>query len=679
MELGLGVMLSSAVSRPLQPPFAPLGTVLCASPALNDRVINLQRTAGNRRPWMRLPRVPWVFVRNSIFTNRPHCLLPRPLKPIFRPLASPAARLVSTELMGKRGSKGSRSSRYVHSPSHIQILGNGTDTGDTCPSILLFFENERYVFNVGEGFQRYCFQHGVKLSRLSDIFLTRMSTEAAGGLPGMLITMTEFGVSGLLTGRSGVTVHGPRNLSMLVEAIGSFVSISNVGLRVSEFGKSEELEPLVENEQVVIRPVLLMPEGANEDCGHKVKRRRTSDSSTPENKTSEAPPRSSSPVIVEHVPAACYVCELSESKGKFRLEKARALGIPEGPLYGQLQRGVTVKTEDGREIQPREVMDPSTPGPVVLVVDCPTPAHLPALLEAKGLGKYRGADNDGNEPQGALHAPRGDSRLAADNVQGSEGETVVNSLEGKRAVCVVHLTPANVVKHKVYQKWLNEFPHDTTNHLFVNLDASQSSAVLRKSTAVQTKLNYLDELFFPLPSTIRPPIENSSSEFDGELGESHFRGRNLLKWTLKPIAKMGPNTDDVPKCFSVDEILKELKEEEPDAFNAIESYKVSLTSTVVHFTYPLWLVFGSWILALVLLTPYQSAHTVRASAAEWHVFQQLSVVFCTWTMQYAVIVSMNGLMHKLAPLVIWSLFAEQTQVGLHMHSSLSVHPERIPL
>ena len=39
-----------------------------------------------------------------------------------------------------------------------QVLGLGTDTGDTMPSVLLFFDNLRFLFNVGEGFQRFCVQ-----------------------------------------------------------------------------------------------------------------------------------------------------------------------------------------------------------------------------------------------------------------------------------------------------------------------------------------------------------------------------------------------------------------------------------------------------------------------------------------------------------------------------------------
>ena len=101
----------------------------------------------------------------------------------------------------------------------MQVLGLGTDTGDTTPSVLLFFDQERcatalprglrrcrtcpkagaalhracgrgaaharrYLFNAGEGFQRYANEYGVKLNKLSGVLLTRVSTDASGGLPG---------------------------------------------------------------------------------------------------------------------------------------------------------------------------------------------------------------------------------------------------------------------------------------------------------------------------------------------------------------------------------------------------------------------------------------------------------------------------------------------------------------
>lgn len=42
----------------------------------------------------------------------------------------------------------------------------------------------RYIFNVGEGFQRFCVEHKIRLAKVNAVLLTRTSSLAAGGLPG---------------------------------------------------------------------------------------------------------------------------------------------------------------------------------------------------------------------------------------------------------------------------------------------------------------------------------------------------------------------------------------------------------------------------------------------------------------------------------------------------------------
>ena len=42
----------------------------------------------------------------------------------------------------------------------------------------------RYLFNAGEGFQRYCVQHKLKVSRMMNILATRAAVDAVGGIPG---------------------------------------------------------------------------------------------------------------------------------------------------------------------------------------------------------------------------------------------------------------------------------------------------------------------------------------------------------------------------------------------------------------------------------------------------------------------------------------------------------------
>lgn len=84
--------------------------------------------------------------------------------------------------------------------AYLQILG--TDTGDSTPGVLVFCDNSRYLFNVGEGtqvhrnavwdlrdadnavWQRFCMEHRVKLTKVKNMFFTRTANRALGGVAG---------------------------------------------------------------------------------------------------------------------------------------------------------------------------------------------------------------------------------------------------------------------------------------------------------------------------------------------------------------------------------------------------------------------------------------------------------------------------------------------------------------
>lgn len=72
-------------------------------------------------------------------------------------------------------------------------------------------------------------------------------------------------------------------------------------------------------------------------------------------------------------------------------------------------------------------MGPSVPGPIVLLVDCPTESHLQELLSIQSLSSYY-VD-------------------ALDNIPEST----------KTVTCIVHLSPASVISGSNYQRWMQRF------------------------------------------------------------------------------------------------------------------------------------------------------------------------------------------------------------------------------
>jgi len=57
-----------------------------------------------------------------------------------------------------------------------------------------------------------------------------------------------------------------------------------------------------------------------------------------------------------------YRLEEHPRPGKFNPARAKVLGIPPGPLWGRLQRGETVKLDNGVTVSPDQVLGPPRPG-----------------------------------------------------------------------------------------------------------------------------------------------------------------------------------------------------------------------------------------------------------------------------------------------------------------------------
>ncbi|GFP79691.1 zinc phosphodiesterase elac protein 2 [Phtheirospermum japonicum] len=222
----------------------------------------------------------------------------------------------------KTGASNRKSINPVNTASYVQILGNGMDTQDTSSSVLLFFDQQRFIFNAGEGFQRYCVEYKMKMSKINQIFLSRVCSETALGLPGLLLTLSGID--------HNVKVWGPKDLEYLVDAMKHFVPDNLLTKHFDWPGRTQDSPRKIDDHHIIIN---------------------------------------------------------NEIKGKFDPEKAKSLGLKPGPKCGRLQRGLSVKSDlMDIMIHPNDVIEPSVPGPIVVLIDCPTLLHFQELLNDEREG-----------------------------------------------------------------------------------------------------------------------------------------------------------------------------------------------------------------------------------------------------------------------------------------------------
>ncbi|XP_062156167.1 tRNAse Z TRZ4, mitochondrial [Alnus glutinosa] len=440
--------------------------------------------------------------------------------------------------------------------SYAQILGTGMDTQDTSPSVLLFFDRQRFIFNAGEGLQRFCTEHKIKLSKIDHIFLSRVCSETAGGLPGLLLTLAGMGEEGM-----SVNVWGPSDLKYLVDAMRSFIpnaamvhtrsfgpALSSDVAAMPDLSKSLDPIVLVNDEVVKISAILLQPncvEGwqlLNEEPisqkGLEERMDHISKPLSPNSRTGSATKPGDMSVI--------YVCELPEIKGKFDPAKAMALGLKPGPKYRELQLGNSVKSDHQNiMVHPSDVMGPSVPGPIVFLVDCPTESHLEKLLSIQSLSSYY-ADHSGNLPDGS-----------------------------KTVTCIIHLSPASVISSCNYQKWMNRFgsaQHILAGHEKKNVEIP----ILKSSARIAARLNYLCPQFFPAPGfwslqQLNYSAPDSIASREGPVLEREtISAENLLKFTLRPYAHLGLDGSGIPSSMSPSEVIDELLTEIPEIADAAQ-------------------------------------------------------------------------------------------------------------
>ncbi|KAG0341979.1 tRNAse Z trz4, mitochondrial, partial [Podila humilis] len=95
-------------------------------------------------------------------------------------------------------------------------------TPDCPPSVLLHFDQKRYMINCGEGVQRLCTEQKVRCTKLQTLLFTRTNWDCTGGLPDLKVRH--------------ITLLGPQNLTHTLLASRHFLFRNTTNVESIEFG-----------------------------------------------------------------------------------------------------------------------------------------------------------------------------------------------------------------------------------------------------------------------------------------------------------------------------------------------------------------------------------------------------------------------------------------------------------
>ena len=192
---------------------------------------------------------------------------------------------------------------------------------------------ETFLFDCGEGTQRQMMRYGVSFN-LGEIFFTHMHADHILGVTGLVRTMA-------LQGRTEpMRLYGPPKSERLLR-------------QAVTLGSDKQHFPISYVELIPGEPLVR--------DGYSIL-----------------------PYPVDHGGALAIGLAIIETPrlGRFNPELARSLGVPEGPLWGQIHKGNEITLPDGRVVQPSDLVGPTRAGRKLVFTGDARPSDVTAEVAA---------------------------------------------------------------------------------------------------------------------------------------------------------------------------------------------------------------------------------------------------------------------------------------------------------
>ncbi len=194
----------------------------------------------------------------------------------------------------------------------LEVFSLGTSgmmplPGRFLTSCLVRREGELFLFDCGEGTQVSLKMLNLKWKKISAVFISHMHADHVTGLPGLLMLSSQ------VDREEPLYIYGPERLGDYIES-------------------SRRILDMYINYEIIFVPV-------KDGCIHNGKDFRIEAFSLRHTK-----------------PCFGYSLIEDKRKGEFHPEKAIALGVPKGPLFGELQRGNDVILPSGLVVKSADVV-----------------------------------------------------------------------------------------------------------------------------------------------------------------------------------------------------------------------------------------------------------------------------------------------------------------------------------
>lgn len=218
----------------------------------------------------------------------------------------------------------------------LTFMGTGSGAPTTKRNVsaigLRFVQSGKWwLFDCGEGTQHQLLKAPMKISQLEKIFITHLHGDHLYGLIGLLASRS------LRNGEaSGLDLYGPPGLDRYYRAI---MEVSPVHLHYPLQIHIVSEGVVYEDDEVIVtcRPAK------------------------------------------HRVPSFAYSVQEKEKPGAFRVELAKQMGVPSGPLYGALKRGEQIVLPDGRVLDGKDFVGEVQPGRKIVISGDTEPCQ--AVLE----------------------------------------------------------------------------------------------------------------------------------------------------------------------------------------------------------------------------------------------------------------------------------------------------------